>query len=50
MDDPDSPIITMLKDDVVLFLVIMIVWDLLRACLIAWLIPKFALKKKRKKT
>ena len=50
MDDPaDSLMITMMKDDVVLFLVIMIIWDILRAFFIAWLIPRLPHKKRKKR-
>ena len=47
MDDPsdNSLIDSMWKDDVGLFLIVMILWDLIRAFFIAWLIPKFIKKK-----
>jgi len=38
----DNP---MLKYDVVLFLIVMVIWDLIRAFFIAWMIPKFMKKK-----
>ena len=49
MDEPSDSLIlnTMIKDEVVLFLIAMIIWDCIRAFGIAWLIPRLAPKKKK---